>query len=854
MDSAAVRGGATPPMPSSQSGPRKEWQTVPDNSLRQSNNDDQLERGKIGQSDERTVYEEGTVVGPLDDMDFSLITGDADLLQQQLHDVSRRRGELQQLEVELQARVIARTEILGMQDSYNQQMKEQADATASLKEQLENRDHHIHDLQMEVEEREREIRAAKINNEAQAWAKEDLLREQNKELATFRRERDNTEAERTQYIKQIHELQEHIREKEGQYLELEEQHRVAQEAIIYKDEQLREAQAWVSRVQELNAVNQSLQTELRDHIEQFNLFWFNSQRQYAEMEQRYVQTIQQLQLELAETREKNGTSTENSQITHVDSDEPSSYVQNMGIQFGTSNVNSGVMSNGNTGNVTSVSAIHASIKTDHVHGSPIVPSSIIGMNTFVPPGQLAPLHPFMMHQQGLQQSVHTPNSLGHFQQIHAASSGQHWQSQEAVKGNSPAPTMNQYPTSQIEPSNMPLDSQYDHNLSVCAQQVHSGYLESHNSPQLSSDPLVTGSNNDVKGLRSNATQYIVPQESQQNIEEISSQFHAMLGLKLPETKSEIETHSKSTSVVSQQESLTSEPQSSAAMNLPFDVQSHAVSLGTESECNTSVTILPEAPVSATQTSNVMISSKGPEPDLLEEGSLLACIVRAIPSGSSGQIKISTTLPNRLGRMLSPLHWHDYKKKYGKLDDFVARHPELFVIEGDFIHLREGAQEIISATAAVAKVAAVAAASVPYSSFLSSVAVTPVAQTHRLKLGPSTDTKPGKTVLSSDSANSARNGDLYDNQIVRNQQANGVDNNPSKNLLNVKILNKSKDFQHVNGSSSEVRPGHSSGDVAIGNGARSSPSQNKGPSNGKHGIIFGSRQQGRTTMPGLASRR
>ncbi|KAL5229418.1 hypothetical protein ABZP36_028194 [Zizania latifolia] len=29
------------------------------------------------------------------------------------------------------------------------------------------------------------------------------------------------------------------------------------------------------------------------------------------------------------------------------------------------------------------------------------------------------------------------------------------------------------------------------------------------------------------------------------------------------------------------------------------------------------------------------------------------------------------LPNRLGKMLAPLHWHDYKKHYGKLDDFVA---------------------------------------------------------------------------------------------------------------------------------------------------------------------------------------
>lgn len=34
------------------------------------------------------------------------------------------------------------------------------------------------------------------------------------------------------------------------------------------------------------------------------------------------------------------------------------------------------------------------------------------------------------------------------------------------------------------------------------------------------------------------------------------------------------------------------------------------------------------------------------------------------------------LPNRLGKMLAPLHWHDYKRKYGKLDDFVASHPEV----------------------------------------------------------------------------------------------------------------------------------------------------------------------------------
>lgn len=34
------------------------------------------------------------------------------------------------------------------------------------------------------------------------------------------------------------------------------------------------------------------------------------------------------------------------------------------------------------------------------------------------------------------------------------------------------------------------------------------------------------------------------------------------------------------------------------------------------------------------------------------------------------------LPNRLCKMLAPLHWRDYEKKYGKLEDFVAGHPEV----------------------------------------------------------------------------------------------------------------------------------------------------------------------------------
>lgn len=36
-------------------------------------------------------------------------------------------------------------------------------------------------------------------------------------------------------------------------------------------------------------------------------------------------------------------------------------------------------------------------------------------------------------------------------------------------------------------------------------------------------------------------------------------------------------------------------------------------------------------------------------------------------------------------MLAPLHWHDYKRKYGKLDDFVASHPEVSFLKVLSLH-------------------------------------------------------------------------------------------------------------------------------------------------------------------------
>lgn len=110
--------------------------------------------------------------------------------------------------------------------------------------------------------------------------------------------------------------------------------------------------------------------------------------------------------------------------------------------------------------------------------------------------------------------------------------------------------------------------------------------------------------------------------------------------------------------------------------------------------------------------------------------------------------------------------------------------QLFVIEGDYIQLREGAKEIIAATAAVAKVAAAAAASTaPYSSLMPSVAVTPMAQTQRSKKAPSVDSKSNGVFESS-------NVKILSKPKHSTRESNGNGNGPS--------LDTSADIVSING--------------------------------------------------------
>ncbi|XP_039063174.1 uncharacterized protein LOC120207820 [Hibiscus syriacus] len=369
-----------------------------------------MDRSKMGQSNERTIYEvqHGR---QLADVNFSITADgslDDDILQQQIHNITRQREELLQMEVKFRAQAIARSRVLEMQSSCDAKIAAHANAVAKLEEQLHEREQTIHDLERKMEENDRELHAIKVDKE---------------------------------------------------------EYRAAQEAILYRDEQLREAQTWISRVQEMDALqsstNHSLQVELRERTEQYNQLWHGCQRQFAEMERLHLHTIHQLQLELADVRERNGSCTDESHVSQRKSKDLSQFVQNKEQQVesngsGAENANTAVISTGASDNVQSlVSASNAPNPNDHV---PSVPTAPVGMSTYFPPGQVSALHSFITKQQGVRHSV--ASHVGHYT-MPDSSSIQQWQNQMTSSEGLQVSAQDHIPTSEQKLGSSDVSNEYD---------------------------------------------------------------------------------------------------------------------------------------------------------------------------------------------------------------------------------------------------------------------------------------------------------------------------------------------------------------------------------------------------------
>ncbi|KAG9133967.1 hypothetical protein Leryth_004669 [Lithospermum erythrorhizon] len=719
---------------------------------------------------------------------------DDNLLRQKLHDVGKQREELQLIEIELRAQFLARSEIVDMQNTFDAQLKEHATAKAKLQEQLRERDQKIAELEKRMEEKEREMHVLRLDTKA-AWAKEDLLREQSLELQTYRRERDSSEAERAQYIKQIHDLQEHIQEKERQFSELQEQSR------SFQSEQQRPRQ------------------------------------QYGEMERLHLY-IQQLQIELTEAREKNGIFPDTSAGGQTNSREPPQLEQKSGGQVDASGNVSGDNHNVARNNVAENSSlVSMGTQDNHSIGVQMAPSSLLGLPSYTPAGQMAPLHPFVIHQQ-------VPSNIPqtHFSHVHPVPATQEWQEKQTPSES--VPTYNQYPL-QNGPGLSRSESNYGYETSVNGHIIRPDYLDASYSQSMESNNKVSSLNERREVFETIDKSYSVSTQIQETNQQISSQFHEALGLNIHEHNGENKEKNLNHLAnhrVEPQGLINEESGADTTKLSSSETSAHAVNFSNVSMNDGSAVIVPEVFSSSGKRSHHV--GKLAETPLLDEKPLLACIVRTIPPGSGGRIRISSTLPNRLGKMLAPLHWHDYKKKYGKLEEFVAGHPELFVIEGDYIQLKEGAKEIIAATAAAAKVAAATAGVTSHSQHLPSVAVTPMAQSHRLKILPTESISSGKTNNPSHSP------------AMQNQLRKGNSFHFAGAASNAKILSKPKDHLEPNGSESRsiysVGLNGTSGTNTYLKELGASPS--KVSANGRVAANVIGRQQGRAIGPATTSGR
>lgn len=78
-------------------------------------------------------------------------------------------------------------------------------------------------------------------------------------------------------------------------------------------------------------------------------------------------------------------------------------------------------------------------QSQQVPGVPVVPSSVLGMGTFIPSGPVIAPHPYVVHPQGAPQSVASAsshlsqNQMGYFQPVPGLSH-QHWHSQQVSIG------------------------------------------------------------------------------------------------------------------------------------------------------------------------------------------------------------------------------------------------------------------------------------------------------------------------------------------------------------------------------------------------------------------------------------
>ncbi|KAH7278658.1 hypothetical protein KP509_38G051100 [Ceratopteris richardii] len=699
-------------------------------------------------------------------------TSKYETLEQHLHDVIRQREQLQRLEAELRAQFIARSEIVRVQNNFDEQSKQHASVVSNLQEQLQERDLRLLELEQKLEEQEQQLHVNQKEASEAVWAKDGLLREQSNELSTLRLERETLLAEqkttlsqfeedRAELVSRLQDLEEQLHEKDRQLHESNERHQSAQETLASKEEQLREAQAWVQRAQGLDAfyanAHNLLHAELRDRHEQISQLWLGQQRQLAEVERYHAQTIQRLRMEVAEVREQNrmlksGCSSNLDKKSEQPLHFSHEHSEQLNPSEGSLKLREQVLSDNNQAEHPNILVVPTPIVLGTsgpvLNGNPI---PVLHQLSGQPEGVL-PTIP-AVHTDITQSSFPNPIVIPRYQQLSLLHNQQnaihHFQQVERQ-------SLDLVP---VDNGNMKNNERFPHVVSVPAIEHGANMLmvtqrATYQESCITVDKQVGQTKEeDLNCKAENMTGFEKTSTLRSAEDEHIQQHQVETGGLCEKTNSDTNSaETESMKIYAQHPHLPEEDFSSSSAQT---TEQHIVPDSTVAEEHLTgyqVSKIDPGSIQESQkkwgqgrqeaskesTSSVLQRSLPPDDKsathmLLDEKSLLTCLVRVIPSEASARIKISTTLPNRLGKILAPLHWHDYKKQYGRLDDFIRSHPKLFVTDGDFVHLRKGAHAIISATATVAKVAAAAATHLLCTTWPPTVALTPVAQSQSQRM-------------------------------------------------------------------------------------------------------------------------
>jgi hypothetical protein len=273
----------------------------------------------------------------------------------------------------------------------------------------------------------------------------------------------------------------------------------------------------------------------------------------------------------------------------------------------------------------------------------------LGIGGYAPPAHITGLQSYMIHQ-GIPQPLASPNSgvpqFGSFQSQSTIQPNLHWANQQEVQNVAqPQDETNFQPSQSDQTSLQPGANNTDELSSKPSKTSHPDHLNAHGKQQQSPASVPAESTHELtktsQVVEQNVAEHVVYDEQQKAFKEQDSpsNVNSRTGMvehqeKKTESKNERAATDKQPEPVPRQQH---KPSNFSASATQIHFKNNAA------EFNPNVVNQVDTVKSVAGGFGSQLPRIPKEPALLDERSLLACIVRAVPAGPEGGIRISTTV-------------------------------------------------------------------------------------------------------------------------------------------------------------------------------------------------------------------